>query len=92
MTASTAVLPMDLKEFISVPDRKRRLAEATSKSEGYLWQIATAWRGKRVSAELALQIERATAEIGPEAVPKEGLRPDIFGPLPVVNAGSEQAA
>lgn len=69
---------MDLLTFISDKDRKARLVAVTGKAEGYLWQIATGWRGKRASPELARQITEATAQIGPEAVPLELLRPDIW--------------
>ncbi|WP_162405557.1 hypothetical protein [Pseudoxanthomonas jiangsuensis] len=71
---------MDLLQFISDPGRKAALAEMTSASPGYLWQIATRWRGKRASPDLARSIATATAEIGPEAVPLEALRPDIWPP------------
>lgn len=71
---------MELAEFISDPKRKAQLAGRTGSSEGYLWQVATAWRGKRASAELAISIDLASREIGPEAVPKESLRPDIWPP------------
>lgn len=69
---------MDLLTFISDPARKRRLAALTKSSEGYLWQIATGWRNKRASPELAQVIEKESAVIGPEGVPKELLRPDIW--------------
>lgn len=69
---------MDLLTFISDRERKRALARKTSSSEGYLWQCATGWRGKRPSPELALAIEAATAEIGPLPVAKESLRPDLW--------------
>ena len=72
------MLVMDLLNFISDRDRKAALAAALGASEGYLWQIATGWRGKRASWELATKIEAATASIGPEPVPKASLRPDIW--------------
>lgn len=75
---------MDLLTFISDSERKRRLAVLTGASEGYLWQCATGWRGKRTSPELAQSIERASAEIGAESgvagVPRCALRPDIWAP------------
>ncbi len=72
---------MDLATFISDPDRKAKLAAATRSSQAYLWQVATGWRGKRASPELALAIERETALIGPDLiVPKEALRPDLWPP------------
>jgi hypothetical protein len=69
---------MDLQTFISDAERKARLAEATKASPGYLWQIATGWRGKRASPELAQAIERESAAIGPEPVSKSSLRPDLW--------------
>lgn len=72
---------MDLATFISDPDRKAALAANTESSEGYLWQIATGWRGKRASPELAIAIERESGRIGPESVSKESLRPDLWPPL-----------
>lgn len=72
--------PMDLLTFIADPERKRLLAARTKSSEGYLWQVATGWRQKRASAELALAIERHSLEIGPEAVSKTSLRPDLWEP------------
>ncbi len=58
-------------------NRRVALAEACGTSPDYLWQIATRWRGKRPSPELAASIERETERLGPEQVPKE---PMIFGP------------
>ncbi len=59
------------------------MAEKTGASPAYLWQIATAWtpkngRPKRASTDLAQDIERYSGEIGPEPVPKESLRPDVW--------------
>lgn len=75
---------MDLLSFISDSERKRRLAVLTGASEGYLWQCATGWRGKRTSPELAQSIERASltigAEVGVEGVLRCDLRPDIWPP------------
>lgn len=79
---------MDLITFISDPERKQKLAAATKYSEGYLWQVATGWRQKRASPELAQSIERASAKIGPDTVPKESLRPDIW---PETSTNSEAA-
>lgn len=75
---------MDLQTYIADPRRKEALATRLGMSHGYLWQIAVGWtpkgrRPKRPSAELAVRIERATREIGPEPVLRETLRPDIFG-------------
>lgn len=69
---------MDLLTFISDPDRKAALAERTKSSQAYLWQIATAWRGKRASPELAQAIERESEAIGPEVVSKSSMRPDLW--------------
>ncbi len=76
---------MDLLTFITDPGRKAALAARTESSEAYLWQIATAWtpkggKPKRASTALAQAIERESALIGPEAVPKESLRPDVWPP------------
>jgi hypothetical protein len=67
---------MDLLTYISDMSRRVALAEACSTSPEYLWQIATRWRGKRPSPELAACIERETERLGPERVAKE---PMIFG-------------
>ena len=67
---------MDLKTYIADESRKNALALAVGKSPAYLWQVATGWRDKRASPELAQAIENATAgEVrcdGPE-----GLRSDL---------------
>ncbi len=68
---------MDLLTYIADMSRRVALAEACGTSPEYLWQIATRWRGKRPSPELAATIERETDRLGPERVPKEPL---IFGP------------
>lgn len=68
---------MDLQTFIGDPDRRRALAERLGKSADYLWQIGTGWNGRKPSPELALGIERATGELGPERVPCETVRPDV---------------
>jgi hypothetical protein len=67
---------MDLRTYISDMQRRAALARACGTSPDYLWQIATRWKGRRPSAELALRIERETERLGPEKVPKEPL---IFG-------------
>ena len=56
--------------------RRTALAEACGTSPEYLWQIATRWRGKRPSPELAATIERESERLGPAKVHKEPL---IFG-------------
>lgn len=68
---------MDLLTYIADMSRRVALAEACGTSPEYLWQIASRWRGKRPSPELAATIERETERLGPERVPKEPL---IFGP------------
>ena len=67
---------MDLLTFIDNSIRRRDLAGSTSSSPDYLWQIATGRR--RASPALAQANERETERIGPERVPKESLRPDIW--------------
>lgn len=67
---------MDLLTYISEMSRRHALAAACGTSSEYLWQIATRWRGKRPSPALASVIERESARLGPESVPKE---PMIFG-------------
>lgn len=81
---------MDLQTFIADPERKRLLADRTKSSEGYLWQVATGWRQKRASAELAMAIERHSAEIGPEPVSKASLRPDLWASEAVPAASTAQ--
>lgn len=68
---------MDLQTFIGDSDRRRALAERLGKSPDYLWQIGTGWNGRKASPELALGIERATAELGPDRVRCELIRPDV---------------
>lgn len=69
---------MDLITYISDMPRRAALAEACGASPDYLWQIATAWNGRRASTELAQAIDRESARLGPERVPKELLRPDVW--------------
>lgn len=69
---------MDLLTYIASPERKQALANALQTSPGYLWQLATGWRGRKPSADFAKAIERETGRLGPEAVPKEALRPDLW--------------
>lgn len=74
--------PMDLLTFISDPERKRRLAALTGSSEGYLWQCATKWRGKKPSPALARKIHEASVDIagslGGEPLALGAIRPDIW--------------
>lgn len=76
---------MDLLTYISDMSRRAALAEACSTSPEYLWQIATRWRGKRPSPELAAAIERESERLGPLKVPKEPL---IFGAAESANRKS----
>lgn len=69
---------MDLLTYISDIPRRETLAQAVDRNPLYLWQIATGWRGKRASPKLAQSIESATSKLGPETVPKELLRPDLW--------------
>lgn len=71
---------MDLSTYIADSDRRRQLVADTGKSAGYLWQVATGWRGKRASAELAILIESKTAGL----VHRGSLRRDLFGAPPEV--------
>lgn len=75
---------MDLSTFIADTGRRRALAERLGRNPSYLWQIATGRR--RASTGLAQDIERETEALGPEPVPKESLRPDVWAatesPLP----------
>ena len=80
---------MDLLTFIDDSWRRRALAAATSSSPDYLWQIATGRR--RSSTALAQAIERESALIGPEAVPKESLRPDVWPPIEAPQPKTEAA-
>lgn len=68
---------MDLLTYISDTRRRAALASACGTSPDYLWQIATRWKGRRGSPELAEKIEQATSRLGPETVTKESV---IFGP------------
>lgn len=56
--------------------RRRALAEHMKRNPVYLWQVATGRR--RASTQLAKEIEAATTELGPEAVPRASLRPDVW--------------
>lgn len=66
---------MLLSEYIADANRRASLAEEVGASASYLWQVATGWRGKRASPELAKKIEIATGG----AVTRVSLRPDIWG-------------
>lgn len=75
---------MDLLTYIADIPRRQSLAAALNTSPDYLWQMATGWRGKRPSPELAIQIEQVTEGL----VTMKELRPDIQGWLrdPITNA------
>lgn len=64
-----------LSDYIADPERRAQLARDAETSTDYLWQIATRWRGRRASSELAKRIERATGG----AVSRSTLRPDLWG-------------
>jgi len=68
---------MDLLTFISDTVRRKSLADALGKSPDYLWQIASGWKGRKPSPELAIDIEEATARLGPECVPVQSMLPDL---------------
>ena len=65
---------MNLMSYISDTARKQALAAALNTSPDYLWQIATAWRGKKPSPAFARRIRDAT---GGEVSLHE-LRPDVW--------------
>lgn len=70
---------MDLQTFIADMPRRVELAQACNTDPNYLWQIATGWNGRKAGIELAKAIEIESERIGPERVPKETLRPDVWG-------------
>lgn len=80
---------MDLLTYIADMSRRVALAKACDTSPEYLWQIATQWRGKRPSPQLAALIERQTELLGPEKVAKE---PMIFGPAASAPAPATRSA
>jgi DNA-binding transcriptional regulator YdaS (Cro superfamily) len=63
-----------LFSLIDDVEYRNRLARQLRCSPDYLWQIATAWRGKRASPELAKRIESATGG----KVTRADLRPDLW--------------
>lgn len=67
---------MDFSNYIDDMGRRNALAAHLGRNPSYLWQIATGRR--RASTDLAREIEAATAKLGPEVVPKEVLRPDVW--------------
>lgn len=66
---------MELLKYIETPERHAQLAKDVGTSQGWLWQIATGWRGKRASAEMAVKIEVASKG----EISRAELRPDLFG-------------
>lgn len=69
---------MDLINYIADMDQRKALAEKCGTSPEYLWQVATGWRDRKPSIELAKKIEAATDG----AVTRQDLRPDVFGEAP----------
>lgn len=67
---------MDLKTYLHSMKgiTRREFARKLNISDGYLYQIATAWFGRVPSAILSLKIERETKG----AVTRKELRPDLF--------------
>lgn len=65
---------MDLATYIADTERRARLARDLDTDPAYLWQLATRWRNKRPSPDMARRIEAATSG----TVTKETLRPDIW--------------
>lgn len=72
---------MNLADYIADMDRRQALASALNRSPDYLWQVATGWNNRKASPGLARDIEDATTRLGPERVPKETLRPDLWDDL-----------
>lgn len=82
---------MDLLEYITDAERKAALAERLGSSPGYLWQLATGWRGKKPSPDFAMRIDAATGG----QVSKSTLRPDLWPatqPTPPPQAAEQKAA
>lgn len=65
---------LTLREYLFERERRDELVKALGTSYDYLWQIATAWRGRRASPDMALRIERATNGV----VPRWVTRPDLW--------------
>lgn len=78
---------MDLLTYVSDIPRREQLARKLGKNPLYLYQIASGWRGKRPSPELAIAIEAATHRLGPEVVTKESLRPDLWSEASEIRHG-----
>lgn len=80
------VAVMQLTDYISDREYRQHLARALCASadpksvrsmSAYIWQIATAWRGKRPSPEMASRIQAATNG----AVTVADLRPDLVAAM-----------
>lgn len=67
-----------LKTFVANMDRRRALAAALGVGPDYVWQLGVRYRGKRCGTSRAKEIEALTAKIW-RRVPKETLRPDVWG-------------
>lgn len=65
---------MNLSEYIGDSTRRAKLVGDLQTSPIYLWQLATGWRARKPSPQMAMRIERATAG----AVSLSELRPDIW--------------
>lgn len=69
---------MSLLHFIQDESRKQELAKRVGCSPAYLYQIATGWKNKRPSPELARDIELRAPEVDASIpVRCESLRPDL---------------
>lgn len=66
---------MDLLTYIEDMDRRKELAAAVGTDPGYLWQVATGWKGRKPGIDLVKKIEAATNG----EVSRHDMRPDIFG-------------
>lgn len=76
-----------LSEYIADPYRRARLASELGTSSQYLWQLATRWRGRKPSPELARKIEAATRG----EVTRHDLLPDVFDPPTAQHKASSPA-
>lgn len=45
------------------PEERRDLASSCEISTGYLWQLATRWRGKKPTVDLLARLARADARL-----------------------------
>lgn len=69
---------MELRDFIADRHRRDSLATACGTTPDYLWQVATGWRGRKPSPQLARRVHEATHGL----VTLQSMRPDIFGAPP----------